>query len=93
MSNETVPSTADQIVLDECTCIWGYENGHDYCAEPDADCVIHGCSEYALKSEKAQEVAARLADADTAAFAVHISSKMKDVKFIEMPVSSGVPTA
>lgn len=87
MRNETV-SIADRIVEDTCTCVWGFADGHDYCETPDADCVIHGCSEYALKSEKAREVATRLADAD--AFDIHISNRMKDVKFIEMPVSAEV---
>lgn len=42
-----------QLSEDFCSCVWGYDSGHDYCASPDEDCVVHGCSEAAYQSEEA----------------------------------------
>jgi hypothetical protein len=32
---------ADAVVDEYCTCLWGYDAGHDYCAAPGRDCPIH----------------------------------------------------
>jgi hypothetical protein len=57
-------SLAENIMLDECTCTWGYEAGHDMCLDADPDCVLHGCSTFATDSPRSREVAQRIEQAE-----------------------------
>lgn len=59
------PYRVEAIVHEECTCTLGYlDEGPETIVDGDENCVIHGCSPYALRSERSREVADLLAEAD-----------------------------